>query len=92
MYTLGLRQDLLEIYYELGQEYKLPILLSKKLISYTGVDPNSLNLPSGKFIENVFMGSYDEFIGNGLNKFYDNILDNLPKWLSNIMINTENDT
>ena len=29
MYTLGLREDLLEIYYELGQEYKLPILLSK---------------------------------------------------------------
>ncbi len=92
MYTLGLREDLLEIYYKLGQEYKLPILLSKKLISYAGVDPNSLNLPSGKFIENVFMGSYDEFIGNGLHKFYDNILDNLPYGLSIILIHPAYDS
>ena len=44
MYTLGLRQDLLEIYQSLGKEFKLPILLSKKLISYTGENPNNFKI------------------------------------------------
>ncbi|MDC1218048.1 polysaccharide deacetylase family protein, partial [Flavobacteriaceae bacterium] len=29
MYTLGLRQDLLDLYQELGEKYRVPIILSK---------------------------------------------------------------
>ena len=33
MYTLGVRQDLLELFQQLGKEFNLPVLLNKKLIA-----------------------------------------------------------
>ena len=86
MYTLGLRQDLLEIYQSLGKEFKLPILLSKKLISYTGENPNNFKLPENKCLESIFMASFKEFENLGLHGFYNNLLDNLPEGLSILLI------
>ena len=86
MYTLGVRQDLLDLYQDLGKEYKLPILLSKTLIAYTGESPSKFNIPSHKCFESIFMASYNEFINQGLTSHYDTILDNLPDGLSIILI------
>ncbi len=86
MYTLGVRQDLIDLYCELGKEYNLPILLSKKLIAYTGENPDDFNFYNIPVIESVFMGSYPEFEGEGLAAYYENCLQNLPPGLSILLI------
>jgi len=86
MYTLGLRQDLVDLYQDLGNEYKLPVILSKTLISYTGEDPSKFNIDSNKCFESIFMASFNEFKNQGLKVHYDNILDSLPEGLSIILI------
>jgi predicted glycoside hydrolase/deacetylase ChbG (UPF0249 family) len=86
MYTLGLRQDLLDLYIELGKEYKLPILLSKKLIAYTGENPTKFHLPEGCCLENIFMASLNQLENEGLPAYYDHILESLPEGLSIILI------
>ena len=86
MYTLGVRQDLVDLYQDLGNEYKLPIILSETLISYTGEDPSKFNIDSNKCFESIFMASFNEFKNQGLKVHYDNILDSLPEGLSIILI------
>ena len=86
MYTLGVRQDLLDLYQELSETYKLPIILSKTLISYTGESSTKFNLPHEKCFESLFMASMKEFEKVGNTAFYDNTLSNLPDGLSIILI------
>ena len=86
MYTLGLRQDLLEVYQDLGREFKLPILLSKKLISYTGEDPNNFEIDEKICLESIFMASYKDFEKEDLSFFYNNVLNSLPDGLSILLI------
>lgn len=86
MYSLGIRQDLIDLYIELGKEYHLPILLSKSLISYTGESPSNFRVPEKGCIENVFMASYQEFENGGLPQFYDRLLDSLGDGISILLI------
>ena len=86
MYTLGIRQDLIDLYQSLGKEYNLPIILSKNLITYTGESPNDFELPEKGCMESIFMGSFDEFENKGLAHFYDEVLDNLSEGVSMILI------
>ena len=86
MYTLGLRQDLLDLYQELGEKYRVPIILSKKLISYTGESPAQFNLPDKKCFESLFMVSMEQFKNEGNIAFYNKTLDNLTDGLSILII------
>ena len=86
MYTLGVRQDLINLYQDLGNEYNLPIVLSKKLITLTGESPASFKLPKKGCIESIYMGSYSEFKKKGLPHFYDQLIDNLDGGVSLILI------
>jgi predicted glycoside hydrolase/deacetylase ChbG (UPF0249 family) len=86
MYTLGVRQDLIDLYQKLGKEYNLPIVLSKKLISYTGESATAFKLPEKGCWESIYMGSFDEFSNRGLAYFYDHFLDNLSEGFSLLLI------
>jgi predicted glycoside hydrolase/deacetylase ChbG (UPF0249 family) len=86
MYTLGVRQDLIDLYQELGKEYNLPIVISKKLIAYTGESPSAFKLPEKGCWESIYMGSFDEFSNRGLAHFYDRVLDNLSEGISLLLI------
>ncbi len=86
MYTLGIRQDLIDLYIELGKEYNLPILLSEKLVSYTGEEPSNFVLPKKGCFESVYMASFNEFENGGLPLFYDQVLDTLPEGVSILLI------
>lgn len=86
MYTLGIRQDLISLYQELGKTYNLPIILSKKLIACTGESPANFQLPKKGCWESIYMGSYDEFTNQGLTHFYDSVLDDLPTGFSLLLI------
>lgn len=86
MYTLGLRQDFLEVYQQLGKEYQLPILLSKTLISINGIDPNSFQIPENNCFESIFMASYTDFENQGMTSYYEEVLDSLPDGVSMLLI------
>ena len=86
MYTLGVRQDLIDLYQKLGKEYNLPIVLSKKLISYTGESATAFKLPEKGCWESIYMGSFDEFSNRGLAHIYDHFLDNLSEGFSLLLI------
>lgn len=90
MYTLGVRQDLLELFQQLGKEFKLPVLLSKKLIAYTGEDPENFKLPEQACLESIFMASYKEYEGEGLSAYYDRVLETLPSGLSMLLVHPAN--
>lgn len=86
MYTLGLREDLIQVYRQLGKEYDLPIHLSKTIIKQNGVDPEHFKIDPAECIENTFMGSFEVFKGKGLSSYYDDVLGNLSNGLSLILI------
>tara|TARA_B110000444_G_C18758577_1_gene556372 strand:+ start:125 stop:457 length:333 start_codon:yes stop_codon:yes gene_type:complete len=52
---LGVRQDFLYLYQKLGVSYQIQIILSKKLIAYTGESPSQFKLPSEKCVESIFI-------------------------------------
>lgn len=86
MYTLGLRQDLIDLYIELGKEYQLPIILSKKLIDYTGEDSATFKINDKNCIESLFMASFIEFEGIGLAAFYEKAIQEIQSGLSIFLI------
>jgi len=86
MFTLGMRQDLVDVYRQLGKEYQLPILLSKKLINLTGASADTIDLGDATVYEQIFMGDFELFNGQGLVSYYDRVLDNLPEGLSLLLI------
>lgn len=86
MYTLGIRQDLIEIYRQLGKEYGLPIHLSKTIINQNGMDAKQFKIDDKECVENTFMGSFEIFKGQGLSAYYDDVLDNLTQGLSILLI------
>ena len=85
MYVLGLRQDLLEVYEQLGKEFGLPILYSSLLTVYAGAkqSPLVLNQPDWK---QIYMATFDDFEREGLAAFYDEVIGHLPEGLSQIII------
>ena len=86
IYTLGVRQDLLELFQQLGKEFNLPVLLSKELIAYTGEDPECFKLPEQGCLESIFITSYKEYDGEGLSAYYDRIFKTLPSGVSMLLI------
>jgi len=86
MYTLGVRQDLIDLYQGLGKEYSLPIVLSKKLIAYTGESVTDFKLPKKGCLENIYMGSFETYQTIGLQQYYDDILDRLADGVSLLLI------
>jgi predicted glycoside hydrolase/deacetylase ChbG (UPF0249 family) len=86
MYTLGVRQDLLDLYQELGETYRLPIVLNSELISLSGEDPSQFNFPREHCFENIFMPSFKNFEEEGLTEYYNRTLDHLPEGVSMFLI------
>ena len=83
MYTLKLSAELLDVYRALGEEFNLPILLSKLLLG-EGVTPTIHE--TEQWINQLYVGEYSWFEGSGgLAAYYDQALDNLPSGL-NIML------
>lgn len=84
MYTLGLTTELLDIYRELGSEYKLPIFLSDQLLEGVG-NPDSLQ-ESDNMVHKVYIGNFDAMQTKGLGDLYAQFIKNLSAGLNLILI------
>ena len=81
-----MRQDLIDVYQQLGNDFNLPILLSRTLVSYTGQDGSAFKIPDNECFESIYMASMNEFENGGLASYYDNVIDNLPNGISILLI------
>ncbi len=86
MYTLGLKPEFLALYRELGQIFKLPILLNKKIIESFGINADDCLLEDDLCVDNLFFGDYKDFEHGELAAYYANVLENLPTGLNEILI------
>ena len=84
MYTLGLTKELLDVYRELGKEYKLPIFLSEELLEGVG-NLDSL-LDSDSVVHKVHIGNFGAMESIGLHELYTQLLKNLKAGLNVILI------
>lgn len=84
MYTLGLTNELMDVYRQLGQEYRLPILLSDQLLADVG-NPNSLQ-ESDNIVNAVHIGNFKAMESTGLDELYTQIINNLKAGLNVILI------
>ncbi|MCM4152452.1 ChbG/HpnK family deacetylase [Arenibacter sp. N53] len=84
MYTLGLTNELLDVYREMGKEYKLPIFLSDQLLEGVG-NPDSLK-ESDSIVHKVHIGNFNTMKSTGLEGLYTQMLKNLTAGLNVILI------
>ncbi|MCK0145841.1 polysaccharide deacetylase family protein [Arenibacter sp. F26102] len=84
MYTLGLTKELLEVYRDLGKEYKLPIFLSDQLLKDVG-NPDSLQ-DSDNIVHEVHIGNFNAMNSSGLGELYTQMLSKLTAGLNVILI------
>ena len=86
MYTLGLKEEFLAAYKELGAAYKLPILLNKPFIESGGLNIHQCLSEKDFCVDNVILGNFEAFQNNELYNFYASALDTLPGGLNIILI------
>jgi predicted glycoside hydrolase/deacetylase ChbG (UPF0249 family) len=86
MYTLALRQDLIDVYKRLGDEFNLPILMHSDLNDHIGENLSGFDYYNIEYFDNIYMASYKNFINEGIDVYYDGIIDNLKNGISMILI------
>jgi predicted glycoside hydrolase/deacetylase ChbG (UPF0249 family) len=84
MYTLGLTEELLEVYRQLGKEYHLPIFLSDQLLADVG-NPNALK-ESDNIVQTVHIGNFGAMESTGLEELYAQTINTLKAGLNVILI------
>lgn len=87
MYALGASREFLDLYREIGEEYRLPVMLNGELIKQvSGLDLQGLDLGKTPQIEHLYLGYYDAFIQGKLAEYYLNSIHNLKAGLNLILI------
>lgn len=93
MYTLGLKSEFLQVYKELGAEYKLPIFLSKQFIESFGLNANEcISVDDFCVTNNILIGNYSEFEKGNLAMYYEQLLNNVKTGLNVFLLHTAFDT
>jgi len=87
MYSLGISEDFLTIYQELGESYKLPIMLNKALIKETSGNPDLfIDITKNALVDHVILGNYEAFKNGRLADFYEESLANLKNGFNLLLI------
>lgn len=87
MYTLGVSIEFLDLFREIGEIYKLPILLNGELIKMvSNCEPQELNLGKTPFVDQIYLGNFDEFNKGNLTAFYRETLLSLKPGFNMILI------
>ena len=92
MYTLGASREFLKIYREVGELYKLPVMLNSNLIQQvSGVGGEELDLTEDILIDHIYLGNMDDFEQGKLADYYANSLMNLKPGINMVLIHTAYD-
>jgi chitin disaccharide deacetylase len=86
MYTMCMSDALLQLYIDLGKEYKLPVLLSEELMESVGFNVAKSNYGDQLFVNNIYVAHYDRFHIDGHAAYYTEVISNLKPGLNAILI------
>lgn len=87
MYTLGVSKEFLGLFREIGEIYKLPILLNGELIKMvSNCESQELDLGKTPFVDQIFLGNFEEFSKGTLSAFYRNSLLSLKPGFNMFLI------
>ena len=87
MYTLGASQGFLDIYREIGQLYKLPVMLNSELISQvSGIHEPDLTIENEILIDRIYLGNFEDYKEGKLAEYYTNSIRDLKPGLNMLLI------
>lgn len=89
MYTLGASQEFLTVYREIGQIYKLPVMLNSELITeVSGIPETDLDIQNDVLIDRIYLGNYKDYKEGKLADYYANSIKALKPGLNMLLIHT----
>lgn len=86
MYSVGADPAFFKIYKELGEKYKLPILINEQLIQMVGLDPGQAIGAEDFIVDKAYVAEYEHYSTGKLYEYYSHILENLSNGLNLILI------
>ncbi len=87
MYTLGTSREFLELYIEIGREFKLPVFLNRELVlDVCGLDIDEAIVDEAYRVPHIYLGNFGLFQQGKLTEFYQRSLENLKPGLNIILI------
>ena len=87
MYSLGASKEFLDLYREIGETYKLPILLNAELINQvSGINTEGLDLGKTPYVDQIYLGKFEIYNKGDLASYYAKSLQNLKPGLNMILI------
>ena len=86
MYSVGISTEVMNIYRALGEEYGLPVLISKEIMKMSGLDPLVNIFEDDLVIDKIHYGMFTDFEAGLLKEYYRNVLDKLDAGLNMILI------
>jgi hypothetical protein len=89
MYSVGTHPQFLKIYKDLGKKYGLPVLLGNDLLEMVGLEVE--NEASEVVFDNIHFGKFTDFEREGLENYYDQVLDNLSAGLNLLLVHPAHD-
>jgi len=87
MYSLGASKELFDVYHELGESYRLPIMLNRQLLQQmSGSEDLLMNSSLNALVDHVHLGNFAAFKNNRLSNFYEDSLKNLQPGFNILLI------
>lgn len=87
MYTLGASSEFLQVYRDLGQRYKLPVMLNSGLIHEMSHLKTIASKASNElWIDHLYLGDFQNFENGTLADYYANVIQSLKPNLNMIII------
>jgi len=86
MYSVGASPSFFEVYKELGEKYKLPILLSKQLMQMVGLKPEQNIKKDDLLVDKTYFGIFEDFKAGKLSDYYAKVLESLIPGFNLILI------
>ncbi|CAM4372011.1 polysaccharide deacetylase family protein [Zobellia roscoffensis] len=86
MYSLGAREDLFEVYKDLGKKFKIPVLLNRELMEMVGLNYGENINKEDFIIDKAHYGTFHYFEKGKLANYYTSVFDSLVEGVNIILI------
>jgi hypothetical protein len=92
MYTLGASLEFLELYREIGRQYRLPVLLNSSLIrEMSGMNNPDIDLSEDIEVDHMLLGQFNDFSKGKLRDYYIHALTHLQPGFNVLLIHPAHD-
>ena len=86
MYSVGAHPEFFKIYRNLGEQFNLPVFLSKQLLQMVGLDPKTNLRDSDNTIDHTYFGEFKHFENGELYDYYKKSIEKMTFGINLILI------